>query len=110
MSVIQVSKFTYTSTNLSPSSANTMNTKNMSGDSCIRPIEGNKKLGGGGGGTHYWRALMGGHRYENFRAQMRNLLRLRYEKDGGKDMEIIWRTHVETMRGGGTDVKMIEGG
>ena len=35
MSVIQVSKFTYTSTNLSPSSANTMNTKNMSGDSCI---------------------------------------------------------------------------
>ena len=32
-------------------------------------------------------------------------------KDGGKDMEIIWRTHVETMRGGGgTDVKMIEGG
>ena len=32
---------------------------------------------------------------------MRNLLRLRYEKDGGKDMEIIWRTHVETMRGGG---------
>ena len=47
------------------------------------------------------RALMGGHRYENFRAQMRNLLRLRYEKDGGKDMEIIWRTHVETMRGGG---------
>ena len=60
----------------------------------------------GGGG--------GGHRYENFRAQMRNLLRLRYEKDGGKDMEIIWRTHVETMRGGGggggTDVKMIEGG
>ena len=52
---------------------------------------------------------MGGHRYENFRAQMRNLLRLRYEKDGGKDMEIIWRTHVETMRGG-TDVKMIEGG
>ena len=55
---------------------------------------------------------LGGHRYENFRAQMRNLLRLRYEKDGGKDMEIIWRTHVETMRGGGggTDVKMIEGG
>ena len=55
----------------------------------------------------------GGHRYENFRAQMRNLLRLRYEKDWGKDMEIIWRTHVETMRGGGgggTDVKMIEGG
>ena len=49
-------------------------------------------MGGGGGG---------GHRYENFRAQMRNLLRLRYEKDGGKDMEIIWRTHVETMRGGG---------
>ena len=42
----------------------------------------------------------GGHRYENFRAQMRNLLRLRYEKDGGKDMEIIWRTHVETMRAG----------
>ena len=46
---------------------------------------------------------------------MRNLLRLRYEKDGGKDMEIIWCTHVETMRGGGgggggTDVKMIEGG
>ena len=43
---------------------------------------------------------------------MQNLLRLRYEKDGGKDMEIIWRTHVETMRGGGgsTDVKMIEGG
>ena len=42
---------------------------------------------------------------------MRNLLRLRYEKDGGKDMEIIWRTHVETMREGvGTDVKMIEGG
>ena len=35
MSVIQVSKFTYTSTNLSPSSAKTMNTKNMSGDSCI---------------------------------------------------------------------------
>ena len=34
MSVIQVSKFTYTSTNLTPSSANTMNTKNMSGDSC----------------------------------------------------------------------------
>ena len=32
---------------------------------------------------------------------MRILLRLRYEKDGGKDMEIIWRTHVETMRGGG---------
>ena len=32
---------------------------------------------------------------------MRNLLRLRYEKDGGKDMEIIWRTYVETMRGGG---------
>ena len=56
---------------------------------------------------------IGGHRYENFRAQIRNLLRLRYEKDGGKDMEIIWRTHVETMRvggGGGTDVKMIEGG
>ena len=53
----------------------------------------------------------GGHRYENFRAQMQNLLGLRYEKDGGKDMEIIWRTHVETMRrGGGTDVKMIEGG
>ena len=51
---------------------------------------------GGGGGTDG-----GGHRYENFRAQMRNLLRLRYEKDGGKDMEIIWRTHVETMRGGG---------
>ena len=44
---------------------------------------------------------LGGHRYENFRAQMRNLLRLRYEKDGGKDMEIILRTHVETMRGGG---------
>ena len=43
---------------------------------------------------------IGGHRYENFRAQMRNLLRLRYEKDGGKDMEIIWRTHVETMGGG----------
>ena len=56
--------------------------------------------------------LGGGHRCENFRAQMRNLLRLRYEKDGGKDMEIIWRIHVETMRGGGggTDVKMIEGG
>ena len=35
MSVIQVSKFTYTSTNLSPSSANTMNTKNMSRDLCI---------------------------------------------------------------------------
>ena len=34
-------------------------------------------------------------------AQMRNLLRLRYEKDRGKDMEIIWRTHVETMRGRG---------
>ena len=51
--------------------------------------------------NYYWRALMGGHRYENFRAQMRNLLRLRYEKDWGKDMEIIWRTHVETMRGGG---------
>ena len=61
---------------------------------------------------------MGGHRYENFRAQMRNLLRLGYEKDGGKDMEIIWRTHVETMSGGGggggggggTDAKMIERG
>ena len=52
---------------------------------------------GGGGGTDGG----GGHRYENIRAQMRNLLRLRYEKDGGKDMEIIWRTHVETMRGGG---------
>ena len=62
---------------------------------------------------------MGGHRYENFRAQMRNLLRLRYEKDGGKDMEIIWRTHVETMRVttvkmkgghiGGTDVKLLKG-
>ena len=73
----------------------------------VRPVGSNYRLGGGGG-TH---ALMGGgHRYENFRAQMRNLLRLRYEKDGGKDMEIIWRTHVETMRGGGTDVKMIEGG
>ena len=61
------------------------------------PVGSNYRLGGGGGvaGTD------GGHRYENFRAQMRNLLRLRYEKDGGKDMEIIWRTHVETMRGGG---------
>ena len=29
MSIIQVSKFTYTSTNLSPSSANTMNTKTV---------------------------------------------------------------------------------
>ena len=38
MSVIQVSKFTYTSTNLSPFSANTMNTKNMSGDSCIMEL------------------------------------------------------------------------
>ena len=47
--------------------------------------------------------LGGGHRYENFRAQMRNLLRLRYEKDGGKDMEIIWRTHVETMGGHGCE-------
>ena len=64
-----------------------------------RPVGSNYRLG------------KGGHRYENFRAQMRNLLRLIYEKDGGKDMEIIWRTHVETMRGGGgTDVKMIEGG
>ena len=35
MSVIQVSTFTYTSTSLSPISANTMNTKNMSGDSCV---------------------------------------------------------------------------
>ena len=26
---------------------------------------------------------------------------VRYEKDGGKDMEIIWHTHLETMRGGG---------
>ena len=40
MSVIQVSKFTYTSTNLSPSLANTMNTKNMSGDSCIMELFG----------------------------------------------------------------------
>ena len=50
---------------------------------------------------------------DHFAGVMLNLLRLRYEKDGGKDMEIIWRTHVETMRGGvggGTDVKMIEGG
>ena len=61
----------------------------------FRPVGSNYRLGGGGGGTD------GGHRYETFRAQMRNLLRLRYEKDGGKDMEIIWRTHVETMRGGG---------
>ena len=70
---------------------------------CIfhRPVGSNYRLGG----------TDGGHRYENFRAQMRNLLRLRYEKDGGKDMEIIWRTHVETMRGGGdTDVKIVEGG
>ena len=78
----------------------------------FRPVGSNYRLGGGGGGTHKFDG--GGHRYENFRAQMRNLLRLRYEKDGGKDMEIIWRTHVETMRGGGggggTDVKMIEGG
>ena len=40
MSIIQVSKFTYTSTNLSPSSANTMNTKKMSGDSCIMELFG----------------------------------------------------------------------
>ena len=68
------------------------------------------QIGGGGGGTHIFLKNHfgggGGHRYENFRAQMRNLLRLRYEKDGGKDMEIIWRTHVAR----GTDVKMIEGG
>ena len=56
---------------------------------------------GGGGGGHTYTDGGGGHRYENFRAQMRNLLRLRDEKDGGKDMEIIWRTHVETTRGGG---------
>ena len=43
MSVIQVSKFTYTSTNLSSSSANTMNTKNMSGDSCIMEFFGSVK-------------------------------------------------------------------
>ena len=58
------------------------------------------------GGAHI--NLMGGHRYENFRAQMRNLLRLRYEKDGGQDMEIIWRTHVETMRGGGGILRGME--
>ena len=58
-------------------------------------------IGGGGGGGTDGGGGGEGHRYENFRAQMRNLLRLRYEKDGGKDMEIIWRTHVETMRGGG---------
>ena len=81
----------------------------------VRPVGSNYRLGGGGG-AHIKLLLEGtdggGHRYENFRAQMRNLLRLRYEKDGGKDKEIIWRTHVETMRGGGgcTDVKMIEGG
>ena len=52
MSVIQVSKFTYTSTNLSPSSANTMNTKNMSGDSCIMEFFGFCK--GGNFNIHIW--------------------------------------------------------
>ena len=52
MSVIQVSKFTYTSTNLSPSSANTMNTKNMSGDSCIMEFFGVCK--GGNLNIHIW--------------------------------------------------------
>ena len=52
MSVIQVSKFTYTSTNLSPSSANTMNTKNMSGDSCIMEFFGVCK--GGNFNIHIW--------------------------------------------------------
>ena len=52
MSVIQVSKFTYTSTNLSPSLANTMNTKNMSGDSCIMEFFGFCK--GGNFNIHIW--------------------------------------------------------
>ena len=52
MSVIQESKFTYTSTNLSPSSANTINTKNMSGDSCIMEFFGVCK--GGNFNIHIW--------------------------------------------------------
>ena len=53
MSVIQVSKFAYTSTYLSRSLANTMNTKkNMSGDSCIMELFGFYK--GGNFNIHIW--------------------------------------------------------
>ena len=43
---------------------------------------------------------------------MRNLLRLRYEKDGGKDIGNYLAHTCGNYEGGGgvTDVKMIEGG